>query len=194
MPAKESSKLRKRKEYTIKTLITDLKKIGPTPGMLYDIGNELIYYEFCRCEQYYGGSHELTEAFRELLEFMQSGFEEQLVNGEIWRAKDTHTSVLNKFVAEKPKEFLNYHLGRTPEFVYDVLKRVKASRKNEIKEYKAMKKGTKREIKSDPENPELWNKLHLILWMLGEFGEASKAFQKAKKLGWESTSSTLVSI
>ena len=194
MPEKESSKLTKRKNYTIKTLVTDLKKIGPTPGSLYDVGTELIYYELSRCEQYYGYDHELTQSFQEMLDFMQRGFEEQLVNGEIWRAKDTPQSILGKLLTGKPAAFLKYHLGRPPEFVFEVLKRVKNERKKEIKEYKAMKKGVKKELKGDPENPHLWNKLHLILWILGEFTEASKAFQKAKKLGWDSESSKLVSL
>ena len=73
-------------------------------------------------------------------------------------------------------------------------RRAPQGKKKEIKEYKAMKKGVKKELKDDPDNPNLWNKLHLVLWILGDFAEASKAFQKARKLGWDSESSKLVSL
>ena len=46
MSGKKSTKLVKRKKYTVKNLVTDLKKIGCTPRVLDNIGREVVYFEW----------------------------------------------------------------------------------------------------------------------------------------------------
>jgi len=48
-----------------------------------------------------------------------------------------------------------------------------------------MEKGLSAELEEKPDDPELWNQLRLILWILGRYDEASYVFKKARKLGWD---------
>jgi tetratricopeptide (TPR) repeat protein len=194
MVGEAAVKLPKRKRYTVKDVINDLKKIGPTPRVLYDVGTELIYSEWSTCGNQYGHDHPVTMGFTQLLDFMQSGFEDQLVRGELWRAKDTQSSALNKAVKEMPSEFMNHIFSRPGDYIKGVLEAAIKWRKQEVKEYKKIEKGVRREIKADPDNADLWNNLRLLLWIIGKHKESSEAFKKAKALGWNATGSSLVGI
>ncbi|MHA1769375.1 MAG: tetratricopeptide repeat protein [Candidatus Thorarchaeota archaeon] len=184
----------KREKYSVKDLLNDLKKIEPSPSVLSKIGTELIYFEWSCCESELGSDHAVTKHLGDLLEFAQSGFEKRLVSGEFWRAKDTPRSALNEFAKGRPDEFLSHTLRRAPDYIYGLLKQAAKSRKKEIKEYKKVQRKIKKEIKADPDNPELWNQLRLLLWITGDYAESSKAFQTAKKLGWTSDATYLVAL
>jgi hypothetical protein len=186
--------VRKRKEYAVKDLLNDLKKIEPSPAVLSKIGTELIYYEWNTCCASLGQDHTVSKHLGELLEFTQGGFEKQLVQGEFWRSKDTPRSALNDFARDRPDEFMTHVLNRTPEYIHALLKDASKRRKNEIKQYKKLAKKLKKEAKEDPENPELWNQLRLVLWITEDYSESSKAFQTAKKLGWSSDETYLVAL
>ena len=80
------------------------------------------------------------------------------------------------------------------EQIHEILRKAADSRKLEIKQYKRMVKNVRKEIKEDKDNPNLWNKLRLVLWFTGQYNESSEAFKTAKQLGWTIESSTLVAI
>ena len=128
------------------------------------------------------------------MDFMQSGYEEKLVNGELWRVKDTPKSAINAFMKERPEEFLSYPVGILSDQIHEILKNAQATRKLEIKEHKKLVKNIRKEIKEDKKDPNLWNKLRLVLWIIGKYNESSEAFKTAKQLGWTVETSTLVAL
>jgi hypothetical protein len=183
-----------RKKYAVKDIMTDLKKIGPSPSSLNEIGSKLIYYEWSCSEQNLGNEHPITVNLSETLSFMEHGFEKMLIEGEIWRAKDTPQAAINQFLKDRPSEFLEYILDRPVDYIRSLLKSVDSSRKDEIKQYKHMEKGVRQEIQDDPKNPELWNKLRLLLWIIENYSEASEAFKTAKSFGWTKEKSAIVAL
>ena len=187
-------KLPKRQEYSVKDLMNDLKKLDPSPSVLAKIGTELVYYEWTCCRQGLGAEHAVTSNIEELLEFTQTGYERSLVEGEYWRAKDTPRSILNDFIRDRPDEFMDHVLDRSVDYIQGLIQAAEKARKAEKKQYKKMEKGVRGEVKEDPENPEAWNKLRLLLWLVGNYTESSQAFQNAKKLGWTSEESLLVAL
>lgn len=194
MSGKKSAKLTKRKKYTVKNLVADLKKIGCTPRVLDNIGRELVYFEWSQAQHLLGEDHPVTLHLKTLLDFMQGGCENQLVAGELWRAADTPQAALNNAIKGAPGEFLSYQFVRSPELIHGILEAAEKERKMEIKTFKQIEKGVRQEIKADPENPDLWNKLRLLLWILGKHKESSEAFKKAKQLGWDSSTSAFVAL
>lgn len=186
--------LTKRKTYTVKSLIADIKKISPTPKITYDIGNTLVYYEWNACLQYYGNDHPMTKNFHEFLKFMQEGYEAQLVQGEFWRASDTPSAALNAFVKGRSKEFLEFQFSRSPDYIFRFLKEIKKIRTQEIKKYKKIEKKLKKMLKAEPEDADLWNQYRLVLWIIENYKEASTAFQTAKKLGWNNDQTSVVAL
>jgi hypothetical protein len=189
-----AAQLPKRNQYTIKDLLSDLKKLDATPSVLYNVGSELVYRELDWCRKTLGDDHPVTQNLVALMEFMQSDYETQLVTGELWRAKDTPKSAINTFMRDRPDEFLNHCIGLLSAQVQEVLKKADESRRLEKKQYKKLEKRVRSEIKADKKNPDLWNKLRLLLWVLGKHSESSEAFKTAKELGWSIESSTLVAI
>ena len=189
-----AAKLPKRKSYTVKELMNDLKKLDATPSVLYTVGSELVYRELDWCRKTLGDDDFVTQNLAVLMEFMQHDYEKQLVTGELWRVKDTPKSAISAFMREKPKEFLNYCIGIPSAQIQKVLKKADESRRLEKKQYKKLEKRVSSEIKADKKNPNLWNKLRLLLWVLGKHNESSEAFKTAKNLGWSIEISTLVSI
>ncbi|MGY5853076.1 MAG: hypothetical protein RTU92_05875, partial [Candidatus Thorarchaeota archaeon] len=104
--------LAKRKKYAVKSLMTDLKKIEPTPSVLYKIGAELIYTELTVCSNQFGSDHVITSNMNDLLEFMQTDYERMLVDAELRKTSDTPSAAISRFLKERPKEFLDYPLFR----------------------------------------------------------------------------------
>ena len=199
MPGKKGKEDKKsilpvRDFYAVKDLMNDLKKIDPTPSVLDIIGSQLIYFEWSQAEQLLGDDNPITVQFAAILEFMQGGYEKLLVEGEFWRAKDTPRAALNQLTKGVPSEFLSYKLERDAEYIRNLLKSILKLRQEEIEEYKGIEKGVRKEIKENPEDPDLWNKLRLLLWILGKYPESSEAFRKAKKFGWDKSSSHLVAL
>ncbi|MGD9395272.1 MAG: hypothetical protein PVJ05_02470 [Candidatus Thorarchaeota archaeon] len=189
-----ASKLPKRKLYTIKNLMNDLKKLDATPSVLYDVGSELVYRELDWCRKTLGDDHSVTKNLQALMNFMQHDYEKQLVTGELWRVKDTPKSAINAFIRDMPKEFLNHPIGILSEQIQDCLKKADESRRQEKKQYKKLEKRVRAEIKADKKNPDLWNKLRVLLWILGKHNESSEAFKTARDLGWSIESSSLVAL
>lgn len=189
-----AARLPKRKQYKVKDLLTDLKKLDATPSVLYNVGSELVYRELDWCRKTLGGDHLLTQNLVALMEFMQHDYEHQLVTGTLWKVKDTPKSAINAFMRDRPEEFLNHPIGILSAQIQEVLKKADESRRLEKKQYKKLEKRVRSEIKADKKNPNLWNKLRLLLWVLGKHNESSEAFKTAKDLGWSIESSTLVAI
>jgi hypothetical protein len=189
-----ATKLPKRKSYTVKELMSDLKKLDATPSVLYNVGTELVYRELDWCRKTLGDDDFVTQNLAVLMEFMQHDYENQLVTGELWRVKDTTKSAINAFMREKPDEFLNYCIGIPSAQIQEVLKKADESRRLEKKKYKKLEKRVRAEIKADKKNPNLWNKLRLLLWVLGKYNESSEAFKTAKDLGWSVESSSIVAM
>ena len=134
MGPKTSVKLPDRKKYTVKTLMTDLKKINPTPHIMRKIGTEIIYYEWTSADRLLGSDHPVTVNFSELLEYTENGYEQELVQGKLWRIRDTPKSSLNSFLTGRPNEFLSYILDRPPPYVKQVLDSAVAESKTELKQ------------------------------------------------------------
>jgi tetratricopeptide (TPR) repeat protein len=194
MVRKTSIKLPDRKKYTVKTLMTDLKKINPTPNILRRIGTEIIYYEWTSADRLLGSDHPVTVNFSELLEYTENGYEQELVQGKLWRIKDTPRSALNDFLTGRPKEFLSYILDRPTSYVKQVLESAIEESKTEMKQLKKYEKVVRQLIKQNPDAPDSWNRLRLVLWLMGKYREATKAYRKAKELGWDPTTSKLVAV
>ncbi len=188
----ESKKLRIRDTYTVKTLLGDLKRIRLTPGALYTVGSEVIYFEWMQAVENLGDGDQVTVYLSELLDFMQSSYESRLVHGEVHRKKDTPMAIINSFLKDTPVEFQSYVLQRPGEFISGVLRAARAQSDREIQRYSRIETGLKRDLEKSPKDPELWNQLRLTLWVLGRYDEASEAFKKAKKLGWDKKKTKLV--
>jgi uncharacterized protein HemY len=128
------------------------------------------------------------------LDFMELGFEQNLVEGELHRVKDTPQAAINDFLKSRPDEFLNHTLERPVEYIRGLLESISAARQEEVKYYAQMEPVVRQEIEADSKNPELWNKLRLLLWITGKYNEASEAFKTATSLGWTKETSAIVAL
>ncbi|MFX1368146.1 MAG: hypothetical protein ACFFAY_06095 [Promethearchaeota archaeon] len=194
MAKKRTKKTAIRKKYTVKNLVADLKKIGCTPSILDSVGREIVYYEWTQAQYQLGPDHPVTSHLQSLLEFMRGGCERKLISGELYRAADTPTAAINDAIKGAPNEFLTYELVRPADHIRKILDGAIEDRKRELKEYKAVEKGVRKEIKESPDNADLWNKLRLVLWLIGKYKDSSEAFKQAKKLGWNAEESDFVAI
>ncbi|MHA2212649.1 MAG: tetratricopeptide repeat protein [Candidatus Thorarchaeota archaeon] len=166
----DKKKLQLRKKYRVKDVLTDLKMIDPTPSVTYRIGSELVYFEWNCCIKEKGPESDVTVGLGTLLNFMQYGYEKQLLDGDLHKAT------------------------RSPQYIHGLLLTAKKLRKIEAKRYKSMLKSAKAETKASPEDPNAWYKLRLLLWIIGKYKEASAAFRTAKKLGWDTSSTSVVAL
>jgi hypothetical protein len=186
--------LPKRDTYSIKNLLNDIKKARPTPGMLYIIGSEIFYYEWAQAEGSLGSDDPVTIHLGELLEFLQSGYEKKLIQGELRRKSDTANATINTFLKETPIEFQSYILERSGEFIRGVLNAALAQRRREIIRYERVLDGVNRDLDKNSKDPDLWNMKRLALWVLGRYDEANKAAKMARKLGWDPKKSKMVGV
>lgn len=184
----------KRKMYSVKDVLNDLKKIDATPSITYDIGNQLIYYQWSCCKDSLGEDHPIAKNMSDLLEFMQSGYEQMLVRGDFWRTSDTPNAAFNSFLKGRPDEFISYVFEREPEYILGLLERAAHMRDAEIKKHKAIAAKLRKMIKDSSDDPDLWNELRLVLWIIGDYKKASEAFKSAQSLGWTGSVSTVVGI
>jgi len=138
--------------------------------------------------------HPVTSNLYDLLQFMEREYEQQVVTGELWRVKDTPQAAMNDFLKGRSKEFLDYTLDRPTDFIYGLLKTVDKDRKAEMKYFRKLVKVVRKEIKDDKDNPNLWYKLRLVLWISEKYSESSEAFKTAKQLGWSVENSALVAL
>ncbi|NHI83090.1 MAG: hypothetical protein EAX81_02130 [Candidatus Thorarchaeota archaeon] len=192
--SRKESKLTDRDAYTVRNLIADLKKIGCTPSVLDMVGREVVYFEWTQASDHLGPDHPVTIQLESLLEFMRGGCEQMLIEGELCRVADTPTSAINSAIKGAPKEFLSYRLIRSSDHIRNVLEQAMEERKREKKRYKAIEKGIRTQIGSNPDDPDLWNQLRLLLWLIGKYKDSNEAFKKAKKLGWKSENSGFVAV
>lgn len=184
----------KRKRYSVKDVLNDLKKMNATPSITYDIGNQLIYYQWSCCKNSLGEDHPVVKNMSELLEFMQSGYEQMLVRGDFWRTSDTPNAAFNSFLKNRPDEFISYVFEREPEYIFGLLERAAGMRDAEIQKHKAIEVKLRKLIKDNPDDPDLWNELRLVQWIIGNYKEASEAFKSARSLGWTGSVSAVVGI
>ncbi|MHA1959083.1 MAG: tetratricopeptide repeat protein [Candidatus Thorarchaeota archaeon] len=190
----DKKKLQLRKKYRVKDVLTDLKMIDPTPSVTYRIGSELVYFEWNCCIKEKGPESDVTVGLGTLLNFMQYGYEKQLLDGDLHKATDTTKAAMNRAAKELPKEALVHEFSRSPQYIHGLLLTAKKLRKIEAKRYKSMLKSAKAETKASPEDPNAWYKLRLLLWIIGKYKEASAAFRTAKKLGWDTSSTSVVAL
>jgi tetratricopeptide (TPR) repeat protein len=194
MAAKTSIKFPDREKYTVKTLMTDLKKINPTPTILRKIGTEIIYYEWTAADRLLGSDHPVTTNFYELLEYTEHGYEQELVQGKLWRIKDTPKLSLNRILTGRPTEFLTYVLERPAHYVRQVLVSTIEESTKELKKLERYEKVVRQVIDQNPDDPDSWNRLRVILWLMGNYTDATHAYRKAKRLGWNPETTKLVVI
>jgi tetratricopeptide (TPR) repeat protein len=189
-----SVKLPKLDTYTIRTLLTDLKRLKLTPNSLYLVGSEVIYYEWKRAEENLGPDDEVTTYLGELLNFMQNDYESRLLDGDIHREDATLPATLTTYLKETPSEFQSYTLERPGEVIRVALKAARTQSERDITRYERIEGTLRSRIANDPTNSELWNDLRITLWILGKYEEASSAYKKAKKFGWDRTESETVGV
>ncbi len=194
MTVEKKVQLPSREQYTVRDLLTDLRSIDPTPSVLDRVASEVIYFQWSCCKTDFGDQNPVTDGLSRLLAFMQGGYEQLLVNGELWRANDTPRAALNQIEKALPPEMMDYVLGRPGAYIHSVLDSAYAERQQEVMNYERLEKGIRSEIEKSPEDPDLYNKLRLLLWILGRHRESSEAFKTAKKLGWKPEASRLVTI
>ncbi|MEM2143457.1 MAG: hypothetical protein QXQ81_09400 [Candidatus Thorarchaeota archaeon] len=183
-----------RERYTIQDLFDDLRLISPSPSVVYPVGSEIIYPEWNNCVQSLGENHPVTRGLAQILEFLEHGYEDQLVRGEIHRTSDTPSAVFKTLIKSIPPEALEYVITRPSSYVRTLLESVRSERKREIERYMNIEAGVRQEASSAPDDPDAQNKLRLLLWILGHYKEASEVFQKARRLGWDSSKSELVGL
>ncbi|RDE12576.1 MAG: hypothetical protein C4K47_07505 [Candidatus Thorarchaeota archaeon] len=187
-------KLPTRESYSVGSLIEDLKVVEPTPSSLYKIGSEVVYFEWTCCKDNLGEGSSVTSGLSQLLEFMQGGYEQRLVKGELWRATDTPKTAIGQFAKTLPGELMDYVLGRPVDYIQNVLQSAYEQQLHDMKDYERLEEGVRREIDASPNDSDLYNKLRLLLWILGRYKESSQAFRVAKKLGWNPETSKLVAL
>ena len=183
-----------RDTYTTKSLITDIKKLKLTPSTLYIIGTEIVYHEWQQLVKELGSDDEVTQFMEDLMQFMQSRYERQLLDGDLRRETDTPNAAMNNFLRDTPAEFQSYVLNRSGEYIGGVLRAAETQSRRDIERYQRMEQGLRVELKKDQNNPDTWNSLRLVLWLQGNYEEASEAFKRAKKLGWEKKKSKVIGI
>ncbi|TFG15541.1 hypothetical protein EU537_00540 [Candidatus Thorarchaeota archaeon] len=188
------SSLPDRDEYRVKDFVNDLKKINPTPTIMYDIGSNLIYHEVCACKNSVGEGECVTAEMNELLQFMQTDYERDLLAGRLWRTRDTPRAAINKYMRDRPDEFLTHKLQTPNTKVKLILEDAARDRKREKEKLATFEKAVRKMAEESPKDPEVWNRLRLLLWLTGKHNEASAAFRTARKLGWNPETSTLVGI
>ena len=186
--------IKKRKTYSIKSLFIDLKKISPTPRALHKVGTELVYSEWNTSVAAYGSDHIISKNLNELLQFMESDYENMVLNGDLATVKDTPSSVLNRFLKDRPTEFLEYNITRPSDYVYNIIKVASQVCKDEISQCKSIESGIRKQMKDEPEDFGHWNQLRILLWLQGKYKEAAEALREARKLGWAPEKSQIVSI
>ncbi|RDE11834.1 MAG: hypothetical protein C4K49_11150 [Candidatus Thorarchaeota archaeon] len=194
MTVEKKVQLQSREQYTVRDLLADLKSIDPTPSVLNRVASEVIYFQWSCCKTDLGDGSPVTSGLSQLLAFMQGGYEQLLVKGELWRANDTPRAALNQVEKALPPELMDYVLSRPGVYIHSVLDSAFAERQQEVMTYERLEKGIRSEIEKSPEDPDLYNKLRLLLWILGRHRESSEAFKTAKKLGWKPEASRLVTI
>nr|KXH71741.1 MAG: hypothetical protein AM325_02585 [Candidatus Thorarchaeota archaeon SMTZ1-45] len=195
MPTKEKgARIPQRSAYTVKNLLGDLKKLKLTPSTLYTVGTEIIYFEWTQAREELGEQDEITIHLEELMRFMQTDYERRLLQGELRREKDTPNEAINTFLKETPIEFQSYVLKRPGPFVQGVLQAMHTQSEREIARYKRTENGIRKELEEHPKDPELWNHLRLVLWIIGQYDDASDAYKRAKIFGWDKTKSKIVGI
>ena len=195
MPTKEKgARIPQRNAYTVKNLLGDLKKLKLTPSTLYTVGTEIIYFEWTQAREELGEQDEITIHLEELMRFMQTDYERRLLQGELRREKDTPNEAINTFLKETPIEFQSYVLKRPGPFVQGVLQAMHTQSEREIARYKRTENGIRKELEEHPKDPELWNHLRLVLWIIGQYDDASDAYKRAKIFGWDKTKSKIVGI
>jgi tetratricopeptide (TPR) repeat protein len=183
-----------RSAYTVKNLLSDLKKLKLTPTTFYTVGSEIIYYEWKEASEELGSNDEITIHLEELLKFMQTDYERRLLQGELRRERDTPNEAVNTFLKETPIEFQSYVLKRSGPFIQGVLQATYTQSERELERYRRTEKGLRMDLERKPKDSELWNQLRLVLWILGDFDGASEAYKKAKKLGWDKSKSKTVGV
>ena len=190
----EKHKFPSRNTYTVKTLLNDLKKLKLTPNTFYTVGTEIVYFEWKEALEELGEGDEVTIHLEELLNFMQTDYERRLLHGELRREKDTPNEVINAFLRDTPVEFQSYVLKKPGQFIQGVLQAMHTLSEKELSRYMNTEKGIRKDLEKNPNDAELWNQLRLVLWIQGKYDDASQAFKKAKKFGWDKSKSKTVGI
>lgn len=189
-----SVKITKRDVYTVKTLLNDLKKLKLTPNSLYLIGSEIMYYEWMQAKENIGEEDEVTVYLEELMSFMEEEYESRLVEGDIRREDDTLSATFTEYLNETSKEFQSYTLARNGEFVRGVLMAARTQSERDIERYERIEGSIRKKLDTNPNDSELWNELRIALWIQGKYEDASKAYKKAKKLGWDKSKTKTVGV
>ncbi len=187
-------KITKRDVYSVKTLLNDLKKLKLTPNSLYLIGSEIVYYEWMQAKEILGEDDEITALLAELMTFMEEEYESRLVEGDIRREDDTLSHTFTEYLKETPIEFQGYTLARSGDFIRGVLMAAKTQSERDIIRYQRIETSIRKKLEGKPNDSELWNELRIALWIQGKYEDATGAYKKAKKLGWNKSKSKTIGV
>jgi len=190
----DSVKLPRRRSYSLKQLLQDVMMIHPSPGVLQRLGSEVIYSEWSFAQNGLGADHPVTRGLAKVLSFMEEEYERQLLEGELSAPTDTPRAALTTLLKSLPKETRDYKLLRDPAYIHQVLTEVLEERKRELERCRQIEAGLRREVKENPDDPDIYNQLRIVLWLMGEYEDASKTFERAKELGWSPEKSALVAL
>ncbi|MGV9102718.1 MAG: hypothetical protein ACOC3C_01205, partial [Candidatus Thorarchaeota archaeon] len=147
-------KMPMRSQYTIEQFLEDLEKVEPTPGTVYRVGAELIYYEWASCKRVRGADDPLTREFKQLLDFFEEDYEEKLIRGELTENEETPASVIDGLIDQLSSDLANMVIGRPSDYIYDLLLATHEARQKEIVEYSNLEEDVRKEVKEHPEDPD----------------------------------------
>jgi len=125
---------------------------------------------------------------------MQTDYERRLLEGDIRREADTPNATLSSFLKDTPIEFQSYVFHRPGEYIRGVLKAAKTIDEREIQRYERIEVGLRSQMETRKKDPNYWNQVRIVLWILGRYEDASDAFKKAKKFGWDKSKADIVGI
>ncbi len=168
--------------------------IQATPGVIQRLGSEVIYAEWKFAQEQFGPDSPITQGLAKALSFMEKEYERMLLEGEISSPTDTPRAALQKLLKSLPKEAKDHVLVRDPAYIHQVLEEVLEDRLRELERCSQIEAGLRREVEENPDDPDLYNQLRVVLWLKGDFEESSKVFARARELGWSPDRSALVAL
>ncbi|TFF91815.1 hypothetical protein EU545_02865 [Candidatus Thorarchaeota archaeon] len=183
-----------RDSYTVEDVLSDLKLIHATPMTTYQVACDIFYYELRCCSEELGEDDTITQEIKRIIDFMQNDYEKMLVEAELHEARHKPKAALGGLEEELSEETKTHELVHSTEHIYRSLQSAKEARIKEVERYKRIEKGIRRELKEDPDDPDLYNQLRLLLWIQGRYRAAKNAYVKATERGWNPENSKLVAL
>ncbi len=186
--------LPERESYMVMDILSDLKLIEATPTVTYQVACDIFYYELRCCRDELGDDATISQDLQHIIDFMQNDYEHMLVTAKLHEARHKPKAAIENLENGLSDETKNYQLIHSSDQVWRALQSAQEARMREIKQYKMMEKGIRKQIEEEPKDPDLYNQLRLLLWIQGRYRAAKNAYVKATKWGWTPETSKLVAL